>query len=453
MNRSLNEHEISYVLYHLNLAADLGDLEDRIQYVESVTGENRVIFIAHSGSLTVQSLADLPILFPSNHKSFYSIDARGNLIFHHDLLKSAFYLLSGYDEQFVNKKRDHWGRVTYEGSIQQRLNIIDRPLVNEYFDIIIEGINEYLLHHDKDPIAKRTLFSTFGFLLSHDIDVIDKFGWPHLGFKLKELAGLAKTEHTKKQIFKATFQSAVQFINPWRSNPYWNFEYLLEVEKKHEIKAAYYFLDKDRDGGSKYDFTDSRLLHLFNQLSEAGHEIGIHGTSKTIDNEQVLKDQKVLLEKNANITVYGGRQHRLLLDIPKTFRNHAAAGLRYDSTIGFAEREGFRNSFCLPFKPYDFENQKAIEIWQFPLVAMDVTLFSHRKLSNAQILETIDTLMNQVEKHHGIFTLLWHNSFFDETLYPGVTKTYERILDLISTRHAKGITGKELVKKLEGMKQ
>lgn len=449
MNRLLNEPEINYVLSHLDLMMDTEVLRECFLYQKAVDVRNQIIFIPHTGNLSITDIDSLPVLFSAKDKPIYSMDENGNLLFHHDLLKSAFYLLSGYDEQFVNTERDHWGRVEYEGSIQKELNIINRPIVNEYFDLILDGINVFLKYHGKSTLTKKKIFDSFGFLLSHDIDVIDKYGWPHLGYKIKELFGLVTSKHSKFSVLKATLQSALQFVNPRRANPYWNFDYLLNLERKHGIKASYYFLAENKEGGSRYAFNEKRLRKLFNQLKEEEHEVGIHGTTQTSRDREVLSKEIYSLEENANISISGGRQHRLWLDIPATILNHEKAGLKYDSSYGFAEHEGFRNSFCFPFKPYDFENQRSIDVWEFPLMAMDVTLFSYRDLDRDAILNSIQTMLGEVKKHNGIFTLLWHNSFFDETLYPGVIEIYETILASISDQQPLALTGKKLVELLD----
>ncbi|WP_420318305.1 polysaccharide deacetylase family protein [Ekhidna sp.] len=449
MNKSLNEPEIQYVISHLDLIMDTKILSERIHYKYNADVSNQIIFIPHTGDLTISIINDLPVLFAADDKAIYSIDNDGNLVFHQDLLKSAFYLLSGYDEHFVNAERDHWGRVKYDGSIQKKLNIIERPIVNEYFDLILAGVNAFLKHHGKPLLAKRKIFESFGFLLSHDIDVIDKYGWPHLGYKIKELLGLAKSTYSKVKIIKATLLSAFQFINPWRANPYWNFDYLLRLEQKHRIKASYFFLAKNKTGDSRYQFDEKRLITLFETLKTHGHEIGIHGTTPTAGDAQLLAKEIRWLKENADVNISGGRQHRLWLDLPLTFKNHEKVGLMYDSSYGFAEHEGFRNSFCLPFKPYDFQNQKSIDVWQFPLMAMDVTLFHYRNLDRKTMLDSIQSMLDAVKKHHGIFTLLWHNSFFDETLYPGVTEIYETILALVSDQQPVALTGKTLVELLD----
>lgn len=449
MNRPLRPSEINYVIHHLNLTVDTATIEkDFIYELERKQTRAKIIFKSNSTPLSSKQVEGIPVLFPSDASIFYAIDEHGNLVFYQDLLKSAFYLLSGYHEHFVNKARDRWGRVQYLGSIQHQLDIMHRPIVNEYFQILIDGFNAYLTHHSRELLKKKNLFRSFGFLLSHDIDVIDKFGWSHLGFKIKETIGLVPSQHSKSTLVKATIRSLYEYFNPKRANPFWNFDYLMKQEENYNIHASYYFLAKRTEGGSKYDFNESRLKDVYQQLIVNEHEVGIHGTTLSYNNSQVLRNEIALLEKASGTVIVGGRQHRLYFDLQNTFDTHHDAGLLYDTTFGFAEHEGFRNSFCLPFQPYDFEQERTIPIWQFPLTIMDVTLFAYRKLNNEQAISTVKKLADQVRKHNGILTLLWHNSFFDNQLYPGIKETYESILRMISDSRPDSITGKRLVELL-----
>jgi hypothetical protein len=67
---------------------------------------------------------------------------------------------------------------------------------------------------------------------------------------------------------------------------------------------------------------------------------------------------------------------------------------------------------------------------------MDGTLFNYRKLSPMEGLLTIESYIATVKKHQGILVLLWHNSFFDQDIYPGWTNTYEDILASAISKNA-----------------
>ena len=109
MNRIINSKEIDYVLFHLHTVVDIEEIKKNLIYrdqSDSPTKEkDKIIFKLSSSDFEISQvkyLNSVPILFSSEAQQAYRIDQNHNLIFDHDLLKSVFYLLSGYDEQYVN---------------------------------------------------------------------------------------------------------------------------------------------------------------------------------------------------------------------------------------------------------------------------------------------------------------------------------------------------------------
>jgi hypothetical protein len=107
---------------------------------------------------------------------------------------------------------------------------------------------------------------------------------------------------------------------------------------------------------------------------------------------------------------YGGRQHYLRCKVPTTWRNCEQVGLVYDSSMGYADYEGFRCGTCHPFRPFDVEQNREMKITEVPLIVMDQTLRRYRKLSPDQAEEQIMQLAKRCKRVGGTFTLLWHNS-------------------------------------------
>jgi hypothetical protein len=143
--------------------------------------------------------------------------------------------------------------------------------------------------------------------------------------------------------------------------------------------------------------------------------------------------------------VTGIRQHFLKFSNPLTPRIQSATDLVYDSSLGFAEQIGFRNSYAYPFRLYDFENQKPMNLWHLPLNVMEVTLMGYMRIPIVSIPETIRPVLNEVSKFKGVFSLLWHNCRLDEELMPGVNETYQLLLQEIMQSGFVSLTGREAV--------
>jgi len=458
MNQYLSTNQIDYVLYHLNMIFDLNsEIKERMVFIKNRSEindhTNRIIFVLSDQDINyenIKTINRIPVLFPIyESQEFYEL-SNTNLIFSDDLLKSAFFLLSGYQE-YKSLYRDSLDRYPYNKSIQAKLKIIHKPVVNYYFEFIHNGIQEFCLANNISFRKKEKIFSDFGFLLSHDIDRVDYYDIYFLGYKVKELLGLVDRNYSWFVTLKLLGKGIKNFFKSRnKENPYWDFDFHLNLEKDKGIKSTFYFLHKDQKHvDSYYSFDEPRIMELISRLERSGCEIGLHGAVRTVANRELMNEQYRKLSQISKTNIHGIRQHRLNFEMPTTLLIQKEVGLEYDSSLGFAAHEGFRNSYCLPFKLFDFENDRIIHHWEFPLLVMDATLFEYRKLNFGDAKFVINTLLSEVKKFHGIFTLLWHNGYFDENRHPGITEFYINIIKEIASQNAQSVLGSELLDRLK----
>jgi hypothetical protein len=80
---------------------------------------------------------------------------------------------------------------------------------------------------------------------------------------------------------------------------------------------------------------------------------------------------------------------------------------------------------------------------------IDVSLFQYRELNYEKAMENIYIITCEVKKLHGIFTLLWHNSYFEEERLPGIRKLYQQLISYIDKDKLENETGRELLQRAE----
>lgn len=459
MEGFLSEAQRNYVLFHLRNHAEFNqDLLRRFVFRNQPDEafHSKIVFNLSAAPYDPEkiiTIGSIPVLFPLSEKmEFYCFDTHGNLVFEQDILRSIFYLLSGYQEFANRESKDILKRFSYEDSIQYKLGIVHLPVVNYYFEIIVEALQSFCeRHHIR--FKKRRLFQTFGFQLSHDVDRIDLYTPAYLGYKLKEILGMVKTPLPVKTNLNLFFTGLLKYLNVYKNdNPYWNFHYLRALERKHAFKSIFFFLDQGvRHSDAYYSFREKRVEKLMRFVVDENCEIGLHGTVESVSNEAKMASSRQKLIRASLAPVIGNRQHRLLWNHPGTARIETRVGIQYDSTLGFAAHEGFRNSYCYPFKLFDFQNDRMIDLWEFPLTVMDVTLMSYRQYTPGEALQACVQIINEARRFGGLFTLLWHNSFFDETTYPGIHKLYEDILQTISDQQPECILGHELLSRMKNL--
>lgn len=442
-----------YVLYHLKLCYQIPhSFDNYLEIAKSLTHSDKnpfIYFPVSSEALQIEKLVwinEIPVLYPlSEKKSFYEFRDK-NLYFNHDIIKSAFYLLSGQQE-YLSRCTDHFGRFPHFQSIQKKLGITTKPIVNYYFELIFEAIKEFYRINNIYLFKEKGLFNKRVVMLTHDVDRLERYNLNSLLFKAKQVTGLSMRYHSVHKEVSLLFRELYQFIKFWkRDNPVWDFEETRDMEKKYGFDSVYYFLDKDlKHQDAKYDITEERVIKLMRFLHSDGCEIGLHGTTRSAISEIQMKDLTQRINEISPTKVFGIRQHRLIFKNPDTITVQQKAGFHYDTTLGFAEYEGFRNSFCLPFRMYDHENNKMTDVWEIPLNVMDTTLFAYRQLDVNKALTAVKDVMEEVKKFSGVFTLLWHNGFADEDRWPGTSGFYEKVLKMLLENGFESSTGKSIV--------
>lgn len=414
---------------------------------------NAIVFLKSSKPMTPITLTwqqtKIPVLYPhSTQTDFFTSDNNGNTIIYHDLIKSSFHLLSGYQET-INPTRDVHGRFPYEASIQHQLNIATLPIVNYYFDILITAIEQFCTKQ-QIPFSRKRLFENFGFLLSHDVDRIALYSPKQTIHKSLQLLGLKPINDTIGLILKMIGKGVLHLICPWWiSDPWWNFKAIIRLEKSLGIRSSYYFLTQRGKMDGCISFKTKRIQKLIDELHQNNCEIALHGSYYSIANKSVVTDQKTEMNHHANVVPQGIRQHFLRVDYPHTLRLHQEAGFRYDTSLGFASHAGYRNSYCYPFKPFDHEKNEMLDIWEVPLMLMEVSVLDYQKAGFEGISEATDQMIGEAQKFGGFFSLLWHNCRMSDYDYPGVNSYYQSLLEGIMQKEAESITGIDLINKID----
>ncbi len=344
----------------------------------------------------------LPVLFwgrgyEDGHKPFAERLPNGSIVFYADIIATTFFMLSRWEET-VSPVRDQHGRFPAIASVAYKLGFLDRPIVDEYALVLREWLKVLMPRWQPKP-------RQFTVKLTHDVDLIHRF--PTLKTGLKTLGG----DLLKRRSLKQSFHTLREILG--RELAYVEGIYrLTALSRRYGFgdDAFYFMADGPGPFGCGYDPRSPLIRRCIDDLQSQGFEIGIHPSYDTFLEPQRLAEEKSRLDAILGETQYGGRQHYLRFHAPDTWRHWEQVGLVYDSTIGYADYEGFRCGTCHPFKPFDIEQDRELDLREYPLIVMDGTLKGYRKLSPQAGKERILTLAQRCKQVSGTFTLLWHNS-------------------------------------------
>ena len=339
-------------------------------------------------------------------------------IFNGDIVSSAFFMLSRWEEKYNNDLDPH-GRFKYENSLACKFDFITMPVVDEYAMLLRKQL--YILFPDID-LGKNN----FRIKLSHDIDDIRRFG------SVKQAIRTFGGDLLKTKSIKLFIKSLLEYKDSFRhpeKDPYFIAVYkLAKLSEENNIDSAFYFKTADISNHDSGYIMEDHVKVCIKQLQERGFEVGFHPGYYTYKNYNEFIKEKEELDKVIGHDNYGGRQHYLRFDVNTTWKYWEKAGLKYDSTVGYAEHEGFRSGTCHPFNPFDIEEDREMDIVEIPLIVMEATLKSYRGLTYEEGLNSILGLINKCKEVEGVFTLLWHNTSIYRGWEEWFSKVYKKIV-------------------------
>jgi hypothetical protein len=322
-------------------------------------------------------------------------------------------LISRYEE-VVTRAQDEHGRFPAEQSLAGQEGFLDRPLVDEYVELL------WWLMQQQWPQLERKQ-NQYRLCLSHDVDtpyhVVDRS-------PLEVAAGAAADVVFGRGVHSAAgrLRNALRVYREGETaDPYNTFSFIMSTSEEHSVASAFYFITRRvlgrLDGTSR--FSSPKIVDLIREIHDRGHEVGIHpGYSTYRDSEEIATDFRLLREQCDRLGVrqesWGGRQHYLRWKNPTTWAAWEQAGLDYDSTVGFAEHVGFRCGTCREFSAFDLRARSPLRLRERPLVAMDRSLFDYMRLGRDQAFDTVKRLSDVCRIYGGNFTLLWHNNMLAE---------------------------------------
>ena len=332
----------------------------------------------------------------------------------HDILRenAEIWDLFTRREEYQNPLRDQYGRFPYYASKNR--------------DIFEPRASQYLVEHGYQ--FEYPDGAPFAVCLTHDIDTV---------YRSNLSKGLSVLRALKHGSSPAVLQSLSQMRS--KKVPFCNFSEIMDLEEKYGAKSTFFFMvESSEEQDYVYEIED--LEQEIGNIIDRGWEVGLHGGHATYLDSREMREKKERLEKMTGIPVISYRNHYLRFKVPDTWEYLVQAGFKYDTTLGYADCVGFRNGMCHPFRPFNLNTGREIDIVEIPLVVMDGTLDRYMRLDASKAWELIRRLIDNIEQCHGIFTLLWHNTYMDDKRLG----FYEKILAYCLEKDAWMTSGEEI---------
>lgn len=370
---------------------------------------------AESEGYTASIEAQLPVPGTQTLPSPLIIYSAKGAKVHYDILGLAYWMLTRMEE-IGRKDLDNHHRFPATSSHASEHDYLERPIVDEWLDILAQVMQRVWPQLE----LKKHIFEV---KVSHDVDGPARYAFQNYGRLFRTMGG----DVLVRKDFKSALMGPWIWLNSKREihprDPANTFDWLMEQSEQNGLISAFYFICGRTDSAKDalYDPEMPQIRALMRKIHSRGHEIGLHPSYSTFKKpEEIRREaerlQNVCREEGITQDTWGGRMHFLRWDPSITLKAWSDAGMAYDSTLSYADRPGFRCGTCFEYPAFDVVTDQALTLRIRPLVAMDCTVISERYLglgSTEAAFQKFNDLKNKCRAVGGVFTLLWHNSFFN----------------------------------------
>ena len=353
----------------------------------------------------------------------YFMEKAGQLKLGLDVFGAAFFMLTGYEE-YVKPQRDMHGRFLSVDSLAFQQGFLERPIINEYLEILWTVLQRAdLVHHRK--IRRYRLLPT------HDVDApFDLYLQPEerKAELLKEPMPDGMSAEERLHVLREAEHGN------WQADPSYSFETIMRMSEGLGLSSRFYFMNAQGRSAAdgNFDADAPVILRTMRNISARGHEIGLHASYASFHNEAELREEaghmrRMLAAAQLPSDVMGLRVHYLRWSCPDSWQAAENAGIQYDSTLGFADRAGFRCGICYAYPVFNLKTRQELQLLEQPLIVMDRSLLCEKYmgLNGTAAFSYMRKLENACRKYQGDFVILWHTHVFRDPLYRMV---YEKFM-------------------------
>ena len=361
---------------------------------------------------TVQSMPQLPLGNIEHTPLLFGkplLRKEGNtLLIEADIIASSYFLLSRYEEMLNPKTlRDEHGRFIGKKSLPYQAGFIDRPIVDEYGQLLRGWLREQGCDVTEPEAKYNNIF------LTHDVDSIAHFR--HLR---GTIGGFIRGILHKGCAIKIVLKSLLSLEN----DPAYTFPWIYRRDKHVQSAIPIYFIKATKHvKGLDYpgyklngkDFTRF-VKHTLNNCPNA--QFGLHASYQSgYHPDLIAKEQNRLQKVFPKQTITRARHHYLHALQPEDMMYLIKAGITDDYTMGYADIAGFRLGTCRAVQFVNPHTKELTSLTIHPLTMMDCTLSNNNymNLSYDEAFSYACQLIDTTKKYHGDVCLLWHNTIVD----------------------------------------
>lgn len=359
-----------------------------------------------------------------------------------DIVASAFYFLADWEAvAALPESLDAHGRVAYEKTLQGALKLDTRPIVNEYAELLLPRLNAALKRRrgGAAPVLKPRKWgeNSFGACITHDFDRIKKRSKGTLKREFFDIPLLNPHGYSRQERRRRVGESLRDLFSG-QDGYQRSIRRMFALEETYGVRPTVLLksiLPGPRDPHDAADYLgDAFLDEIIASTARLKGEIGLHASYQAgFHTEQFGREAARLSRRLNGADIRAHRFHYLRYEHLKAESVLHQAGIKTDSSLGWAGRPGFRSSFTQPHFMYDHVRNETGRVLQVPLHMMELQLLNSVDGHAGAALEYAKAQASCVKKHGGILCWNFHHHTFDNAEAAGAGFLFEEALAYLTT--------------------
>jgi len=414
------------------------------QSKDSWPASDRCLAVAHSpaswclfrGSDDVGAATEADGLAAVLATKLAEFDSETDIAF--DIIANAFYFLSSWAER-VGAERGQTRRL-HADSVFARLHV-PQDIVDQYLERVAGrllarcdrvgwmpwGWNDW-------PQGRR-----FALVLSHDVDFVPT----DLGDTLKQGAKTIFRHLVRQRDPGDAVRAAGGLLRALGAggDAYGCIPGIIAKERELGVQSSFQVAVGHRHPSDvNYYIEDDRVRDYLRVIPESGFDLCLHGSYRSTENPAWYSEEVALLASRLGRPT-GSRQHFLAFDYDALFAAQERAGIRFDMSMGYADRPGARAGFSYPYFPYCLSGDRPYDVVEISLFLMDVTLRAYMGLKGARAREAIMNAVDDLCRKRGCASAVWHPIVFGGARDPGYDGLLWDLVKYVQATHGLATDG------------
>lgn len=352
--------------------------------------------------------------------------------------------LAGLRDEQRSDARDRHGRVPAAANPLVQWRLERAPVVALAGYVLREAVRLAAGRRPVRTVAPWPDGWRWAVSLTHDLDVVDY--WPvFTGLRLAELARKRRLADVGRVLGAA--------VRPVRGgHVVAGAHAMIAAERARGVRSTWYLLAGAPTlrgmaaGDVTYRLQGARAGRLLDAARRAGAEFGLHGSFATYDSAPRFAEERAHVAGVTGAAPPGVRQHYLRFLPGRSQRAMQEAGFRYDASVGFADRNGFRTGVADVIPAWDEQAGAPLDFDLVPFQWMDRALSKYAGVESprAWVDDALD-LAARTRLTEGLWSGLWHPNLVPALGYPGAPPAYEQLLDGLVAERPFNATSAELL--------